>query len=944
MGKVVKIVAAVVGVAALVIPGVGAAIGGTIFGTLAGAGVAVGTAATIANVALVSLIGIGVSGALQTVAGVLGLGPKPAKTSAATTDRLTATLNPREYRKSWVGHTAGNCDVRYQEYTGGNQEYLNSIIVAASHAVQSIDEIWFDDTMAWSATGGVASKYAGYLWVTTRTEGTAGNAFTITGSTSWVSSESRFAGCAYLWLRYKLTGNTSNAESPFSSSVPSRITIRGRGAKLYDPRQDSTVGGSGAQRANDQATWGWVSDDVGRNPALQLLWFLLGWRIQNPLTGAWKLAVGIGLPASRIDVPSFIAAANLCDEAVALAVGGTEPRYRADGVWSEGDDPSTVFGNLLASMNGVLRDAGGKLSLDILHNDLGTPIVDLGPADLVDAFTWLQSPPIDQSFTTVRGKYVDASNAGLYQLVDYPDVSIDSMDGIERSSTFDLSMVQSASQAQRLAKTYLQRAQYPGTFSADFLASAWRCQVGSVVRLTFPALAFENKLFRVIEHTIRQDGTCPMVLREEAGAIYSWDADERPAVVAAPAITYDPLNDPIVVGIGYVQASADEAYGAAHDAITKVAGLANDGIISINEKITKLIPESARLADKWASLSATAASLSVSSSAAASARASWLGMLAALAPAWNDITQDSPVVRATYDGARDAYGAALYDLAQAIDAKAATLAQWAGIGGWGKPQDNATRNVVTYATSDPGGVDGDLWVDISGTYAVFKLRLGGTWVVGANALNAYNALSGKPIALADINTTESSKLAGIAAGATVGAPAGTNVGGTAATTVESGANAANAGVNSDGTIKTDKVSTASVQTNAVTALGYVFSAGVGGGVSSDGYPSWSDVQSLTVSAIGVALQVGFAVNAIYAGDAGYIPTVDIRLLRNGSEIFSGPALYPSDYSADYRYFEVIDTPSAGTAIYKVQARAYHTHTDVGAAFTNRLLKAVELKK
>lgn len=821
MGKVVKIVAAVVGVAALVIPGVGTAIGSAI---IAGLGTT-SAAATIASIAMVSLQGIGLMAALQTVAGVLGLGPKPAKTSAATTDRLTATLNPREYRKSWVGHTAGNCDVRYQEYTGSNQEYLNSIIVTASHAVQSIDEIWFDDALAWSSADGVASKYSGYLWVTPITEGTTGNAFTITGSTSWVSWSSRFVGCSYVWLRYKLTGNSKNAESPFSSSVPSRITIRGRGAKLYDPRLDSTAGGSGAQRADDQGTWAWPSDNVGRNPALQLLWFLLGWRIKNPLTGAWKLAVGIGLPPARIDIPSFIAAANLCDETVTLAVGGTEKRYRADGVWSEGDDPSTVFGNLLASMNGVLRDAGGKLSLDILHNDLGTPLIDLGPEDLVDAFTWLQSPPIDQTFTTVRGKYVDGSDAGLYQLVDYPDVSIASEDGIERSSTFDLSMVQSASQAQRLAKTYLQRAQFPGTFSADFLASAWRCQVGRVVRLTFPALGFENKLFRVIEHTIRQDGTCPMVLREEAAPIYAWDAEEQPAVVAAPPITYNPLNDPLVQGIGEVQASvleaialaaskgkvwttatmpavadsnvgdtwidpadgtfyervsatgillggkvvvldgkrpilpwklaetqvlrdakalAGQAYTDANAAIDAVAGLADDGILSINEKITKLIPESARLADKWASLSATAAALSVSTSAASSARTAWLAMLAALSPAWNDITQDTPVVRATYDGARDAYDAALYALAQAIDAKAATLSHWSGVADddGNKPDDNAT----------------------------------------------------------------------------VGAPSGTNVGSTPATTVEAGANAGNAGLNSDGSVKGGKVLTASLANASVVGV------------------------------------------------------------------------------------------------------------------------------
>ena len=90
--------------------------------------------------------------------------------------------------------------------------------------------------------------------------------------------------------------------------------------------------------------------------------------------------------------------------------------------------------------------------------------------------------------------------------------------------------------------------------------------------------------------------------------------------------------------------------------------------------------------------------------------------------------------------------------------------------------DGATRNTVTYSASAPGSpVNGDLWVDTSGAYAVFKLRSAGSWVTGANALDAYNALSGKPVSLADINTTESTKLAGIAAGATVGAAWASNL-------------------------------------------------------------------------------------------------------------------------------------------------------------------------
>lgn len=101
-------------------------------------------------------------------------------------------------------------------------------------------------------------------------------------------------------------------------------------------------------------------------------------------------------------------------------------------------------------------------------------------------------------------------------------------------------------------------------------------------------------------------------------------------------------------------------------------------------------------------------------------------------------------------------------------ASAATTAQWPSVTGTGRPADNATRNNVTYSATAPASpVDGDLWVDTSGTFAVFKLRSGGAWLTGANALTAYNGLTGRPVALADINTTESSKLAGIAPGADV---------------------------------------------------------------------------------------------------------------------------------------------------------------------------------
>lgn len=178
-----------------------------------------------------------------------------------------------------------------------------------------------------------------------------------------------------------------------------------------------------------------------------------------------------------------------------------------------------------------------------------------------------------------------------------------------------------------------------------------------------------------------------------------------------------------------VLAQADAAYTSANDAIDQLIDLASDGVLSRNEKITKLVPESARLADKWASLSAIATSLAVSTATASGARTAWLAFLAALAPAWNDTSQDTTVSRAAFDAARDAYDTALYELDRAIKAKAATVATWAGVTGTG---GQPTGNDVA-ATISPGG---GIAANQVNTQSVVSGALSGTTIVSGSGSSA----------------------------------------------------------------------------------------------------------------------------------------------------------------------------------------------------------------
>ena len=507
------------------------------------------TASAAATAATISTItAIGASIALSTASMAL-FGPKVPKTQMS---RLNVSLDPSTPRKAVFGTTAMPLDLRYHESSGTDQEYVDYIVAVSAHKITSITEIWFEEKMAWSAAGGVTATYSGYLTVDYRIEGNAGNYISINGGGKWGSSR-RLTGCAYVYFRIKRTGNTKKAESPLVSGLPSRVTVIGEGVPLYDPRKDSTVpGGSGSHRANNQSTWGaYTNPDDCDNPALQLLWWLLGWEING------KLSVGCGVPYTRIDMESFITAANVCDENVTLAIGGTQKRYRTSGTASDSDDRMEIINNLLASMNGTLRDNGGRLTVTAMKNDLADYVLTFNEGDMIGSFDWQQTRGLTENYNIVRGRYVDPSANSLYQMVDYPEVGFASPDGIERVMSLDLPYVEDGRRAQRIAKQVIQRNQYRGMFSTSFNAKALGCQVGDVVRVSLEALGWSNKLFRVVSQEIRFDGQVPMSLVEENAAIYAWDAEDvAPITPTAPTI-YNPLNSPFILGIDSASTTAD---------------------------------------------------------------------------------------------------------------------------------------------------------------------------------------------------------------------------------------------------------------------------------------------------------------------------------------------------------------------------------------------------
>lgn len=144
----------------------------------------------------------------------------------------------------------------------------------------------------------------------------------------WTSTDI-VQGRTAVYLRMKYGGNTYQAGIPQIGFL-----IHGKN-DIYDPRLGS-FGSSG--------TTGYTE-----NAALCIADFLC------QQTWGFKCNYSTDVPTSQL-----IAAANICDEAVPLAIGSTEPRYACNGSFQLSAKRGEILQNLLTSCAGRLTYAGGQ--------------------------------------------------------------------------------------------------------------------------------------------------------------------------------------------------------------------------------------------------------------------------------------------------------------------------------------------------------------------------------------------------------------------------------------------------------------------------------------------------------------------------------------------------------------------------------------------------------
>jgi enhancing lycopene biosynthesis protein 2 len=194
--------------------------------------------------------------------------------------------------------------------SGSNNDFVHIVLSMCGHKITAIDDVYFDTTRIASGdianvahtlndglvSGNVTNNgYQGKAWIR-RYDGTQTLTDTILKNnfTAWDANHIGH-GIPYLAVQLQFDPKI------FTAGVP-QITAVCRGKKLYDPRKDSTNGGSGPHRNLDESTW-----EYSTNPALTTRDYLVG-----PL--------GLGEAQSRIDDVLVAAAANKCDEALTVPI------------------------------------------------------------------------------------------------------------------------------------------------------------------------------------------------------------------------------------------------------------------------------------------------------------------------------------------------------------------------------------------------------------------------------------------------------------------------------------------------------------------------------------------------------------------------------------------------------------------------------------------------
>lgn len=319
------------------------------------------------------------------------------------------------------------------------------------------------------------------------------------------------------------------------------------GIPLYDPRYDSSVGGSGSQRWSNPATW-----VRSANPAVMIYNILRGLRL--PTGEIW----GGDVPADDLPTGNWVTAMNACDAPI-----GTRPSFIAGLEVKLDMDPAEVIDELAKTCLGQVSEMGGVFRIRV--GAPAAPVQFISDEDIVisapqelDPF-----PGLAASANAISSEYPEP--ASLWTSRAAPQLlnaAWEAEDGGRRLPTsVNFPACSNQSQVAQLMAAYIKDARRFRTHRLVLPPEAFLLEPLDTIAWTSARNCYTNKIFEVVEIT-DQPGTInqELVLRERDPADYGWSAaQDLPAVV--PVTGLSPRPPQVIEGWSVSASALKDALG-----------------------------------------------------------------------------------------------------------------------------------------------------------------------------------------------------------------------------------------------------------------------------------------------------------------------------------------------------------------------------------------------
>lgn len=232
------------------------------------------------------------------------------------------------------------------------------------------------------------------------------------------------------------------------------------------------------------------------------------WVIYDYLTGD----DGMRIPVGKINMESFRAAANICDEVLSLGGSLVEKRYRLWGSYQLNEEPLRVLERMLATCGGdFYTDNTGLICLKVAVWNEPTVCLDADKGHII-AYDMVRGPDMFSKVNTVKIVFTYPDN-DYKETEGDPWIDLDAIseDGDRLEDKLELFMVPSHTQARRLAKIHYSKAN--PKWAGRIISNLYGIQTinEETVILNIPELEIYYGQFYIVDRQLADDG-CTMTI------------------------------------------------------------------------------------------------------------------------------------------------------------------------------------------------------------------------------------------------------------------------------------------------------------------------------------------------------------------------------------------------------------------------------------------------